>query len=60
MQAYARNRPSALSCVPARSSWGNASKGAFHDEAKHDSVPALRVNVPDVRSTGLSYVMDGS
>jgi hypothetical protein len=22
--------PSALSCVPARSSWGNASKGAFH------------------------------
>src|SRR5262245_18957724 len=28
--------------------------------AKHDSVPALRVNVPDVRSTGLSHVMDGS
>jgi hypothetical protein len=47
-------------CVPARSSWGNASKGEFHDVAKHDSVPALRVNVPDVRSTGLSYVMDGS
>jgi hypothetical protein len=28
-------------------------------EYKHDSVPAPRVNVPDVRSTGLSHVMDG-
>ena len=35
-------------------------KGRSMMKAKHDSVPALRVNVPDVRSTGLSYVMDGS
>src|SRR5262249_9208908 len=29
--AYDPHCPSAPSCIPARSSWGNAPKGAFHD-----------------------------
>src|SRR4029450_2202271 len=39
---------------------GQRSERGVPSWAKHDSVPALRVNVPDVRSTGLSHVMDGS
>jgi hypothetical protein len=43
-------------------SWNAPFEALPHDDraGTHDSVPALRVNVPDVRSTGLSHVMDGS